>query len=357
MAESIKDKMAKAVAANKAAQQTRTQRVAETTKKITKLQTKPKPPTSPTGPTGPTGPATGTTGTTGTAVSAEQDIENARLQAQRTDWVEYTSLLFESYGLGSLASKIKEYVEDGYSPDTVTLKLQETPEYKQRFAGNEARRKAGLPVLSPAEYLSAESSYRDIMRNANLPKGFYDDPNDFSKFISVDVSPAELKSRVDAAALSLENADPFYTGSLQRLYGLSSGDMVAYALDPERALPLITRQVQAAQFGAEAARQGLQVTTPMAETYTGQLGVSQAQARQGFEDVASILPEAQKLSQITPGAAPVSFEEVTSAVLGGEQSAEYKKRLKILAEAEQSRFAGQSGVGQPSLGMSTEGQF
>lgn len=276
---------------------------------------------------------------------------------QRTDWAEYTKQLFKNYGLESLAPRITEYAQEGFSPETITLKLQETPEYKQRFAGNEARRKAGLPVLSPAEYLSAESSYRDIMRNANLPKGFYDDPNDFSKFISVDVSPAELKSRVDAAALSLENADPFYTGSLQRLYGLSSGDMVAYALDPERALPLITRQVQAAQFGAEAARQGLQVTTPMAETYTGQLGVSQAQARQGFEDVASILPEAQKLSQITPGAAPVSFEEVTSAVLGGEQSAEYKKRLKILAEAEQSRFAGQSGVGQPSLGMSTEGQF
>ena len=276
---------------------------------------------------------------------------------QRTDWAEYTKQLFKNYGLESLAPRITEYAQEGFSPETITLKLQETPDYKQRFAGNEARRKAGLPVLSPAEYLSAESSYRDIMRNANLPKGFYDDPNDFSKFISVDVSPAELKSRVDAAALSLENADPFYTGSLQRLYGLSSGDMVAYALDPERALPLITRQVQAAQFGAEAARQGLQVTTPMAETYTGQLGVSQAQARQGFEDVASILPEAQKLSQITPGAAPVSFEEVTSAVLGGEQSAEYKKRLKILAEAEQSRFAGQSGVGQPSLGMSTEGQF
>jgi hypothetical protein len=41
------------------------------------------------------------------------------------------------------------------------------------------------------------------------------------------------------------------------LYGIGAGDMVAYALDPERALPLINRQVQSAQFGAEAARQGL----------------------------------------------------------------------------------------------------
>jgi hypothetical protein len=48
----------------------------------------------------------------------------------------------------------------------------------------------------------------------------------------------------------------------------------------------ITRQQKAAQFGAEAARQGLQVTTPIAERYTDQLGVTQQEARQGFEQVA-----------------------------------------------------------------------
>ena len=305
------------------------------------------------------------TGTgTGTQISEEeaarraaQEIENARLQAQRTDWVEYTTQLFNNYGLGSLAPKITEFIQMGYSPDTVTLKLQETPEYKQRFSGNETRRKAGLPVLSPAEYLSTESAYRESMRAANLPKGFYDDPSDFSNFIANDVSPSELKSRVDAAALSINNADPYYTSSLARLYGIGTGDMVAYALDPERALPLINKQVQAAQFAAEGARQGFKTPAALAETYTG-MGVSQAQARQGFEQVAQILPEAQKLSQISSGTtAPVGFAEVTSAVLGGEQSAEYKRRLQRLAEMEQSRFAGQAGVGRGSLAKPNSGQF
>ena len=195
------------------------------------------------------------------------------------------------------------------------------------------------------------------MRAANLPTGFYDDPSDFSKFIAADVSPAELKSRVDAAALSINNADPYYTSSLSRLYGIDTGNMIAYALDPERALPLINKQVQAAQFGAEAARQGLQVTTPMAETYSGQLGVTQQQARQGFEQVAEILPTAQKLSQMTSGAQPVGFEEVTSAVLGGEQSADYKQRLRRLSEIEQSRFSGQAGVGRGSLSRGMSGQI
>ncbi len=145
--------------------------------------------------------------------------------------------------------------------------------------GNENRKKAGLQPLTPAEYLSAEAAYKKVMRDSQLPAGFYDQPEDFAKFLGNDVSPSELQSRVDIANQSIQNADPFYTDSLRRLYGLQSGDMLAYALDPERALPFITRQQKAAQFGAEAARQGLQVTTPMAETYTGQLGVSQEQAR------------------------------------------------------------------------------
>lgn len=318
-----------------------------TTKKTT--QTKPK---GPTGPTGPTGGTTGTTGTTGVTAPFVTDDTQERL-----DSIAYLQDLFNQYGLGSLAQTIVDLKQQGLSDTVVSIKLRETPEYKQRFIGNETRKKAGLQPLTPAEYISAEAAYKKVMRDSQLPAGFYDQPDDFAKFLGNDVSPAELQERVNIANLSIQNADPYYTDSLRRLYGLQTGDMLAYALDPERALPFITRQQKAAQFGAEAARQGIQVTTPMAETYTGQLGVSQEQARQGFETVAEILPTAQKLSQMTPGAQPVGLEETTSAVFGGAQSAEYKQRLKRLADIEQSRFAGQSGVGSPSLGRGMEGQF
>ncbi len=153
--------------------------------------------------------------------------------SEKTDWIEQLRLIFSNYGLDSLAPKITEFIQMGYSPDTVTLKLQETPEYKQRFIGNESRRKAGLPVLNPAEYLSVEASYKKIMRDAELPAGFYDQPDDFGKFIGADVSPTELQERVSIANQSLQNADPFYTDSLRRFYGLNTGDMIAYTLDPE----------------------------------------------------------------------------------------------------------------------------
>ena len=354
MAESIKDKMAKAVATNKAAQQTRTTRVAETNKKLSQLQTKPRLPKGPTGPTGPST-TTGTTGITGaTGVTAPLVIDDTE---DRIDSIAFLQDLFAQYGLGSLANTIVDLKQQGLTDRLVSIKLKETPEYKQRFIGNENRKKAGLQPLTPAEYLSAEAAYKKVMRDSQLPVGFYDQPDDFAKFLGNDVSPSELQSRVEIANQSIQNADPFYTDSLRRLYGLQTGDMLAYALDPERALPFITRQQKAAQFGAEAARQGLQVTTPMAEQYTGQLGVSQEQARQGFEQVAQVLPTAEKLSQITAGGKPVGMEEVTSAVFGGAGSAEYKQRLQKLSEQEQSRFAGQAGVGRGSLSRNMSGQI
>lgn len=277
--------------------------------------------------------------------------------AQRTNWIEELKAQYNAAGLGALGNRVVEFVQQGFDPETIDFKIRETPEFKLRFPANEARKKAGLPVLSLDEYIALENAYQSIFRESGFAKGFYDSKDDFTKFIENDISPQELKSRVDIASMSIDNADPYFVDSLQRLYGIPKADMVAYALDPERALPFITRQVQAAQFGGEAARQGLQIDRSMAETYTGQLGVSQAQARQGFEQVAGVLPVAQKLSQITAGAQPVGVAELTSVAFGGAGSAEYKQRLQSLAEQEQSRFAGQAGVGRGSLTQGIQGQF
>jgi hypothetical protein len=296
----------------------------------------------------------------GTAPSVEEvpviDPNAATNIQNRQNWKELLKITLTNWGLPSLIPVVQGYIDQGYTDATAALMIQNEPIYKERFAGNEARIKAGLSPIDPQTYLGLEDSYRSILRNAGMPQGFYDSSDDFSTFIANDVAPAELKQRADIAELSLNNADSFYTNSLQEMYGITKGDMLAYVLDPQRALPFINRQVQAAQFGGEAARQGLQVTTPMAETYAG-LGVTQQQARQGFEQVAQILPAAQRLSSITPEAAPVGLGEATSAVFSGEQSAEYKQRIKRLSEIEQSRFAGRSGVGRGSLTQETRGQF
>lgn len=284
--------------------------------------------------------------------AAVANVENPNL----VNWRDYFVSTLRSWGLESLAPKAIEFVNKGYTGNTVILKLQETPEYKTRFAANETRIKAGLPPVDPSDYLALENQYRAVMRNAGTPTGFYDSNDDFSKFIANDVSPSELKARVDLADLSLNSSDPYYSNALESLYGISKGDMIAYVLDPQRAIPFINRQVQTAQISAEAARQGISLGVKPAETLTD-LGITPSQARQGFQTVAEVFPTAEKLSQITAGAQPFGVEETISAVMGGEQSAQRKKRLQMLAETEKSRFAGQAGVGQPSLGASKQGQF
>jgi hypothetical protein len=110
------------------------------------------------------------------------------------------------YGLGSLAGQITGFIQQGYSADAISILLQNTPEYKQRFAANDARLKKGLPALSPAEYIATERSYRQVMSAAGLPLGFYDQTSDFQKFLENDMSPTELKSRVDTAAQAVNQA-------------------------------------------------------------------------------------------------------------------------------------------------------
>ena len=270
--------------------------------------------------------------------------------SERDAAVAITSL-FTSYGLATLAPKVIDFIQQGYSADTVSLLLADTPEYKQRFAANDARQKAGLPVLSPAEYLATEQSYRDIMANAGLPKGFYDQPDDFQKFIAADVSPTEIKTRVDAAADLVNNTDQATKDYFSQHY--SKGDMIAYALDQTRAAPLVGKTIAAAKIGGAAANQGLSVDSGLAEQLAGQ-GVSQQQAQQGFGVIATDQPNADKLAGI------YGQQGFTVADLANEvflSNAGIADRRAKLASQERATFGGNSGVGQTSLNQNQGGRL
>lgn len=251
--------------------------------------------------------------------------------------------LFGSYGLGSLAPKILEYVQEGYGADTIGILLQRTDEYKQRFAGNEARRAAGLQVLSPAEYLATEQAYRQLMRNAGLPEGFYDQPEDFTQFISKDVSPTELKQRVDIASLATTHADPATKQALQQM-GISGSDVTAYFLDPTRATTLIQKQMGTAQIGAAALRNNLEFNQGRAADWYLQ-GVTSEQAAQGYGAIAGYLGDVSKLGQIYGE----DYNQATAEaeVFGNSGAAQQKRRG--LASQERASFGGATGGARGGL--------
>lgn len=268
---------------------------------------------------------------------------NALTGANRDAFVALNSL-FTSYGLASLAPKIFSYIQNGYSADTISLLLQDTTEYKTRFAGNDLRAKNGLAVLSPADYLATEASYRQVMSSAGLPASFYDSPSDYANWIGSDVSPTEIKSRVDLATVATTAADPYLKQQLAAFYGVDDAHLTAYFLDQSKALPLLQKQEAAAQFGAEAARRGLLSDANSMMDYVNQ-GFSQSQASQGFQQVAEELPNLQALAARFGTTFSQSEEE--STVFG--TSADSTDKKKGLASQERAMFSGSSGAAGAGL--------
>lgn len=253
--------------------------------------------------------------------------------------------LFESYGLGSLAGKIVEYVKKGWGSDTVMLELQSTDEWKRRFAGNEARRKARISVLSPSEYLATERAYRQVLNEYGFPKGFYDSTDDFAKMIGGDLSPSELQERAQTVTSYINTKDQSTKDALRQMYGLGTGDLAALALDQTRALPLLRKQMQAVSIGAEAQRQGLGYSTGKSEMYAD-MGITAEQARQGYSTIAEYLPVLNELGSIygqdyTQG----NFEDEVFEGKGAD-------KRKGLASRERAEFGGSS---RGSVGSSSSG--
>lgn len=282
---------------------------------------------------------------------AEQAKINAQAEAEKIERQRAENAIavltdrFNKYGLGSLVSKIRELAISGATESTITLQLQETEEYKERFKANQERIKKGLTVLSPGEYLGLEDSYRQVLRAYGLKN--FDTDAYVSQFIANDVSTAELSSRVSTAVQRVQNANPAVLATLRDYYGIGNTDLVGYVLDPEREFPKIERQVAAAEIGAAAGLQGIQPGVAVAEQLAAQ-GITQAQAQKGYATIADILPTSEKLSQIYTGVLDqYGLAEAEQEVFNSLASAQRKRRA--LTEREIASFSGASGLGKTSL--------
>lgn len=268
--------------------------------------------------------------------------------SDRDAYVAITQML-KAYGIESLASAVLGFIQQGYSSDTITVLLQETDTYKQRFSANEVRRQKGLPVLSPAEYLATERAYRQVMSAAGLPVGFYDQPDDFTAWISNDTSPAEVQDRVQVATEMVNSLDPSIRQTWQQWY--STSDMVSYALDQERSTTVLDRQWKAAQAAGIAKDQGVRIGRDLAEQL-GAAGVTQDQARQGFAAVNTVAANTNHLASVFGGT--YTAEDATREVFLNDANAAEKRRT--LSSQERAKFGGSSNIDGRALSRTRAGQ-
>jgi hypothetical protein len=260
---------------------------------------------------------------------------------------------FNKYNLNGLAATIKKLAIEGANEATITLALQETPEYKDRFKANELRQKKGLSVLDPGTYLRNEDSYRQVLREYGLKD--FDTDEYVSKFIANDMSPTEFSNRIVTAVQRVQNADPAVIKQLNDFYGITSDRLVAYVLDPEQQFQKIQRQVAAAEIGVAAGRQGLQVGVSVADQLAAQ-GITEAQAQKGYATIADILPTAEKLSDIYGTTMDTYGQSEAEQEVFNSLASAQRKRQQLTAR-EVAAFSGSAGAAKTSLSTSRVGQF
>jgi hypothetical protein len=291
------------------------------------------------------GTGAGTGAVTGTTVAPLTQNNSGRQSAFDTLYNE-----FNKYGLGSLVESVRGLITDANtSPSQLSIALQNTKEYQQRFSANQTRIKAGLAALTPAEYIGLEDQYQNVMRNYGLPASYYSKDtlgtqSGFDKLLANDVSATELEDRIATAQQRVQNSNPEVLRALKQFYpDISNGDILSYALDPQNALTNIKRKVTAAEIGGAALAQGLQAQGGTAESLAG-MGVTKAQAQQGYTDVAQMVPTGSKLADIY-GQQPYTQQTAEAEVFNSAGAAEAATKRKKLKSLEEASFSGSSGVG------------
>lgn len=257
----------------------------------------------------------------------------------------------------SLINTINNLATTGAGADTISLAIQNSDAYKQRFSANQARIANGLPALSPADYIATEQAYNQVLNSAGIPTNSANNSaSTWTNLLANDVSASELQSRVDLAKQSITQADPYYTATLQNLYGLTPGQMISYVLNPQNAVPEIQQQVNASQIAAEASRAGSGIGLPLASQLAGQ-GVTQAQANAGFQTIATQQPALQGLATLygqgilNPNQVGQAQQAATfGTTVGGISAGQAQAQLQRLQAQQLNAFSGSAGASTGSLG-------
>ena len=235
--------------------------------------------------------------------------------------------VMNDYGLGSLLAKITQMVQQGLNSEAVMAQVRQTTEYADRFPAMKTL--AGKKrVISEAEYIAFERNAASLERSYGLPVGMLG-KDQVTKLLENEVSAKELGERVNMAAVGAFDTSVEVKDQFRDYYGISSGGLTAYFLDPDQALPLLERQYVASQIGAEAQIQQFNFDVKQAERLT-EYGITRESARQGITNAAN-----QRAFQSGFGDT-VTKDQLIDASLMGDSAAQ--KSIERVKKGRQGRF-------------------
>jgi|TARA_B100001559_G_C16389334_1_gene570410 hypothetical protein len=234
------------------------------------------------------------------------------------------------------------YAESDRNIDVALGKLRQDPIYDDYFPGN--KRADKTVRYNEAEYLAVKESYKLSLEDFGLNPELFDDT--FSNLIAGDVSPSEFKTRVgivfEGVKSNIPQVKEFYSAN----YGIDLTDeaIFASAIKPELGEQILNKQIAVSQIGGEARRAGFGDTISLEKAQELQAaGITQAQARQLFQEAQLEVPRIQELQ--ARGGRQVDdvfgIEDFTEAAVF--RSPEELEEVRVLEAEEASRFTPTTG--------------
>jgi hypothetical protein len=254
------------------------------------------------------------------------------------------------FGLESLANTVWEWQKQGRPLEQIMLDLRTTPEYKQRFPAMDTLAKKGR-AISEQQYIDYERGAAQLFKSVGLPPTFYDQPDDFANFLTNEVALPELQQRIQMYQVAAFQVPDEVRNDLQQRFGVTPGELTAFFIDPDRALPLIQQKFGASQAAGASQIGGFGALTDEQAFRVGNQGLTQQQLAQGFGQLGTLRP----LFEALPG---FGEENINSDVGIGavfDQSAEDQRQLARRAEGRKSPFSGGGQFGSSQTGITGVG--
>jgi hypothetical protein len=282
--------------------------------------------------------------------SETRAIAEAEKMSARTKARDKLTAMLAGWNLQGIATWLDGQIMADVSEEAILLGLYDQSAYQKRFPGMAALRKAGRTITED-EYIRIENQMIQTARFFDLPKGFYDSAEDFGDLIGKQVSAKEYQDRLQIGQDLARTLNAEVKQQLVDFYGVGEGDLTAYVLNADRALPLIQKQAKAAQFVGlgRAAGFSLQgITSQQAETIAGTetyAKLSEAELKQQLGQAGYLRKTQERLSQIEGMA--YNEQEALSAVMEANPEALLASQQR--AQREVARFGARGGVSAGSL--------
>lgn len=237
----------------------------------------------------------------------------------------------DAFDLGSLAEWAWGRYLEGATLEQILREVYDRPEFKAVYPEYEVLASKGR-AYSVAELQAYRKAVVGLFRQYGIPESFYDQPEDLARFAANEVSVAEISRRVAAAAEAVYQTPPVVRAELERLYGVTPGEVIAFWLDERRAEPIIRQQWTAAQIAGQARTTTFGVLTQDEAERLAALGVDSQQAQRGFAELAR---SRELFSALDRGETDIGREVQLGAAFGGDAAAQQQieqRRARRLAE-------------------------